>query len=250
VLHPTGEKEDTMVIADIRDVQALGKTPKAVTFFEVAALCKDCPVEDIVGQIGSALPGARVSAIRQVVESRKAAVDQFRRLGLAVSAIVLARRGKSRDAVNRLERVAAEARRFGELSLLAAALAESVAPRLAIKERNRALEDAKAAVQLATKIGAKSAEGAALRALGLAVAANDGLKAAEGHFEAAVARYTALDNQLQAAETHSAWGDALRAGGQPVEAKAHYGLAVALFEAGSLRRRAAQARTSLVALAQ
>ena len=90
VLHPTGEKEDSMVIADIRDVQALAKNPKAVTFFEVAALCKDCPVEDIVGQIGSALPGARVSAIRQVVESRKAAVDQFRRLGLAVSAIVLA----------------------------------------------------------------------------------------------------------------------------------------------------------------
>jgi putative ABC transport system permease protein len=90
VLHPTGEKEDSMVIADIRDVQALAKTPKAVTFFEVAALCKDCPVEDIVGQIGSALPGARVSAIRQVVESRKAAVDQFRRLGLSVSAIVLA----------------------------------------------------------------------------------------------------------------------------------------------------------------
>jgi len=90
VLHPTGEKEDTMVIADIRDVQALAKTPKAVTFFEVAALCKDCPVEDIVGQIGSVLPGARVSAIRQVVENRKAAVDQFRRLGIAVSAIVLA----------------------------------------------------------------------------------------------------------------------------------------------------------------
>jgi len=90
VLHPTGEKEDTMVIADIRDVQALAKTPRAVTFFEVAALCKDCPVEDIVGQIGGALPGARVSAIRQVVESRKAAVDQFRRLGMAVSAIVLA----------------------------------------------------------------------------------------------------------------------------------------------------------------
>jgi putative ABC transport system permease protein len=90
VLHSTGEKEDTMVIADIRDVQALANHPGAVTFYEVAALCKDCPVEDIVGQIGGALPGARVSAIRQVVESRKAAVDQFRRLGLAVSAIVLA----------------------------------------------------------------------------------------------------------------------------------------------------------------
>jgi putative ABC transport system ATP-binding protein len=38
----------------------------------------------------AALPGAKVSAIRQVVESRKEAVDQFRRLGMGVSAIVLA----------------------------------------------------------------------------------------------------------------------------------------------------------------
>jgi putative ABC transport system permease protein len=89
VLQPTGEKEDGMVIADIADVQALAKKPGGVTYFEVAALCKDCPVEDIVAQIGQALPGARVSAIRQVVESRKAAVDQLRRLGLGVSAIVL-----------------------------------------------------------------------------------------------------------------------------------------------------------------
>src|SRR5512134_1219473 len=90
VLAPTGEKEDAMVIGDLRDVQALAGNPKGVTFYEVAALCKDCPVEDIVGQIGAALPGAKVSAIRQVVESRKEAVDQFRRLGMGVSAIVLA----------------------------------------------------------------------------------------------------------------------------------------------------------------
>lgn len=90
VLRPTGEKEDGMVIASIRDVQALAKSPGAVTCFEVAALCKDCPVEDIVAQIRDAVPGARVSAIRQVVESRKEAVDQFRRLGLGVSAVVLA----------------------------------------------------------------------------------------------------------------------------------------------------------------
>lgn len=90
VLHPTGEKEDGMVIASTGEVQSLAGNFRGVTFFEVAALCKDCPVEDIVAQIGDALPGARVSAIRQVVESRKAAVDQFRRLGLGVSAIVLA----------------------------------------------------------------------------------------------------------------------------------------------------------------
>lgn len=79
-----------MVIADIGAVQSLGKKPGAVTFFEVAALCKDCPVDDIVAQISGALPGARVSAIRQVVESRREAVDQFRTLGLGVSAVVLA----------------------------------------------------------------------------------------------------------------------------------------------------------------
>ncbi len=90
VLRPTGEKEDAMVIASIGDVRALAKRPGAVSFFEVAALCKDCPVEEIVAQIADAVPGSRVAAIRQVVESRKSAVDQFRRLGLGVSAIVLA----------------------------------------------------------------------------------------------------------------------------------------------------------------
>jgi len=89
VLEATGEKEDGMVVADLADVQELARRPGGVTYFEVAALCKDCPVEDIVAQIGQALPGARVSAIRQVVESRKAAVEQLRRLGLGVSAIVL-----------------------------------------------------------------------------------------------------------------------------------------------------------------
>lgn len=90
VLQPTGEKEDGMVIGDLSVVQELGKKPGAVSFFEVAALCKDCPVEDIVAQISASLPGARVSAIRQVVESRREAVDQFRRLGFGVSAVVLA----------------------------------------------------------------------------------------------------------------------------------------------------------------
>jgi putative ABC transport system permease protein len=89
ILHPTGEKEDAMVVADLADVQELEGRPGGVTYFEVAALCKDCPVEDIVAQIGHSLPAAHVSAIRQVVESRKAAVDQLRRLGLGLSAIVL-----------------------------------------------------------------------------------------------------------------------------------------------------------------
>jgi putative ABC transport system permease protein len=90
VLAPTGEKEDEMVIADIREVQRIAGAPEAVSFIEVAAHCKDCPVDEIVDEIGKALPGARVSAIRQVVESRREVVSHFRRLGFGVSAIVLA----------------------------------------------------------------------------------------------------------------------------------------------------------------
>lgn len=167
-----------------------------------------------------------------------------------VAGIVLAKRGKSRDAVNRLDRVQAEARKFGDLRMLSSALAESVAPRVAIKEREQALEDAEEAMALATKIGAKGDQGAALRALGLASASLDDLDRAGGYFEAALVRYTALDNTLQSAETHRVWGDSLLSAGRRAEAKAQFALSVSLFESGSLRRRAAQARASLVALAQ
>jgi len=90
VLAPTGEKEDGMVIADIRAVQELGRNPGAVSYIEVAAHCKDCPVDEIVSEISGAVPGAKVTAIRQVVESRREAVEQFRKLGIGVTAIVLA----------------------------------------------------------------------------------------------------------------------------------------------------------------
>ena len=90
VLAPTGEKEDAMVIADIRAVQELSRNPGAVSYIEVAAHCKDCPVDEIVAEISGAVPGAKVTAIRQVVESRREAVEQFRRLGIGVTAIVLA----------------------------------------------------------------------------------------------------------------------------------------------------------------
>lgn len=90
VLAPTGEKEDGMVIADIRAVQELGRNPGAVSYIEVAAHCKDCPVDEIVAEISGAVPGAKVTAIRQVVESRREAVEQFRKLGIGVTAIVLA----------------------------------------------------------------------------------------------------------------------------------------------------------------
>ncbi len=43
-----------------------------------------------MAEISGAVPGAKVTAIRQVVESRREAVEQFRKLGIGVTAIVLA----------------------------------------------------------------------------------------------------------------------------------------------------------------
>lgn len=89
VLEPTGEKEDSMVVADIADVRFLAGVPDGVSFIEVAALCQACPIEEIVKQLEAGMPGAKVSAIRSVVAARQEAVDQFRRLGLVVSGLVL-----------------------------------------------------------------------------------------------------------------------------------------------------------------
>ena len=56
---------------------------------EVSALCKDCPVEEMVRQISSALPETRVTAIQQVVQGRMQAVQQFRKLTIGVSIVVI-----------------------------------------------------------------------------------------------------------------------------------------------------------------
>ncbi len=89
VLASTGSQDDQILIASLPVMQRLlGKEGK-VSLVEVAALCGDCPVTDMVIQISEALPGANVSAIQQVVKTRMHALDQFRNFSLAVAAVVL-----------------------------------------------------------------------------------------------------------------------------------------------------------------
>jgi putative ABC transport system permease protein len=56
---------------------------------EVAALCGDCPVEEMVEQIAAVLPYTKVSAIQQVVKSRMFALEQFRVFAMGVAAVVI-----------------------------------------------------------------------------------------------------------------------------------------------------------------
>ena len=89
IIQPTGSQDDDLILVSLPVAQTmLGKEGK-LSFVEVAALCGDCPVEDMVKQISAALPVAQVSAIQQVVKSRMHALEQFETFSLAVSVIVL-----------------------------------------------------------------------------------------------------------------------------------------------------------------
>ena len=89
VLTPTGGREDALVFGGLAEVQALLNRPNRLSLVEVSALCKDCPVEDIVGQIAQKLPAAKVSALQQAVRARAEAVGRLTRFGAAVSGVVL-----------------------------------------------------------------------------------------------------------------------------------------------------------------
>ncbi|MFA5517108.1 MAG: FtsX-like permease family protein [Desulfuromonadales bacterium] len=89
ILNETGSQDDDLLIASLPVVQRLlGKEGK-VSLVEVAALCADCPVQDMVEQIAAVLPQTKVSAIQQVVKTRMHALEQFRVFSLGVAAVVI-----------------------------------------------------------------------------------------------------------------------------------------------------------------
>jgi putative ABC transport system permease protein len=89
VIALSGSLDDAAILTDLGVAQqALGR-PDAVTMIEVSALCRGCPIEDMVSQMAAVLPHARVAPIRQAVAAREQAVLQFSRFAYAISGIVL-----------------------------------------------------------------------------------------------------------------------------------------------------------------
>jgi len=89
VLEETGSQDDLLLFADLQEVQeALGRKGE-LSLIEVAAFCNTCPIDEMVQQLGEVLPGAKVTAIKQAVESRMETVKHFRRFSLGISGIVL-----------------------------------------------------------------------------------------------------------------------------------------------------------------
>jgi putative ABC transport system permease protein len=90
VISQTSGPEDRMIFGSLAHVQSLLNKPGQLSLIEVSALCKDCPIEDIVGQISERIPHAKVSAIQQSVRARSETVERLTRFSAVVSAVVLA----------------------------------------------------------------------------------------------------------------------------------------------------------------
>jgi putative ABC transport system permease protein len=89
VLAETGSQDDQLIFTDLVTAQALlGKQGK-VSMVEVAAHCMECPIDKIIAEIFFAVPGAEVKAIKQVVEGRMNAMQQFEDVLFGISGLVV-----------------------------------------------------------------------------------------------------------------------------------------------------------------
>jgi putative ABC transport system permease protein len=89
ILAENGSQDDDILFVDLGAAQQVMGKPGAISLVEVAALCTECPVEDMVKQISEVLPQARVTALRQAVTLRMETVGQLSRFSLAVSVVVI-----------------------------------------------------------------------------------------------------------------------------------------------------------------
>ena len=89
VLRPTGSQDDQIAFTHLKTAQSILQKEGRVSMAEVAALCKDCPIDEMVKQISDALPGAKVMAIQQVVKGRMEALAQFKKFSIGILMVVL-----------------------------------------------------------------------------------------------------------------------------------------------------------------
>lgn len=89
ILDETGSQDDFLVFGDLNFVQETMKRPGALSLIEVSAFCNSCPIEEIVRQISRELPQAKVTAIKQTLQTKVEALDHFKKFSVGISIIVL-----------------------------------------------------------------------------------------------------------------------------------------------------------------
>ncbi|MDR3603611.1 MAG: ABC transporter permease [Syntrophaceae bacterium] len=89
VLDTTGSQDDSLVFMTLPVSQKIFKKEGKVSMVEIAALCKNCPISDIVTQISGIIPTGKVTAVQQVVAGRMDALNHFQKFSLGISGLVL-----------------------------------------------------------------------------------------------------------------------------------------------------------------
>jgi len=89
VLDETGSQDDFLIFGDLAFIQEAMKKPGALSLIEVSAFCNTCPIEEIVRQISKQLPHAKVTAIKQTLQTKMEALDHFKKFSVGISIIVL-----------------------------------------------------------------------------------------------------------------------------------------------------------------
>ena len=89
ILDETGSQDDFLIFGDLTFVQETMKRAGALSLIEVAAFCNTCPIEEIVRQISKELPHAKVTAIKQTLQTKMEALDHFKKFSIGISVIVL-----------------------------------------------------------------------------------------------------------------------------------------------------------------
>jgi putative ABC transport system permease protein len=89
VLDNTGSQDDGLIFADMKWVQKNFNKGNSISLIELSALCSGCPIEDMVAQVNTALPGARTVAVKETVELKMQAMHYFHKFSLGISALLL-----------------------------------------------------------------------------------------------------------------------------------------------------------------
>ncbi len=89
ILDETGSQDDSLIFGDLNFVQETVKKAGVLSLIEVSAFCNSCPIEEIVRQISKELPHARVTAIKQTLQTKMEALDHFKKFSVGISCLVL-----------------------------------------------------------------------------------------------------------------------------------------------------------------
>jgi len=89
VLDETGLQDDFLILGNLAFVQEALKRPGVLSLIEVSAFCNSCPIEEIVKQVSQKLPHAKVTAIKQTLQTKMEALDHFKKFSVGISVIVL-----------------------------------------------------------------------------------------------------------------------------------------------------------------